>query len=169
MNENLPDVSEYEKQLDAVYKDLKKGVITEEECSAKVNELAPCIAAGHDYRFVGKVGQFCPMKPGSNAGLLVRESIAKTGEKKYDAATGTKGYRWMESETVSQLNMSDSIDRGYYDAMVDTAVHDISEFGDFEWFVSEDPYVNDGDGLPPWMSAGEPWDRESEGAMFAVR
>ena len=26
---------------------------------------------------------------------------------------------------------------GYYDEMVDTAVHDISEYGDFEWFAEE--------------------------------
>ena len=27
--------------------------------------------------------------------------------------------------------------------MVDDAVHDISEYGDFEWFVSEEPYLGE--------------------------
>ena len=43
---------------------------------------------------------------------------------------------------VKQLGKEDSIDRSYYDAMVDTAVNDISQYGDFEWFVSDDPYIS---------------------------
>lgn len=168
MNENLPDVSEFEKQLDAAAKDLKKGVIIETQYADILNDLSKKIAEGHDYRFVGKVGHFCPIKPGCNGGLLVRENIGKDGVKKYDAVTGTKGFRWLESETVKQLELANDIDRGYYDEMVDAAVHDISEYGDFEWFVSEDPYVNDGSGVAPWFHAGEPFE-EDEGAMFAVR
>jgi len=109
----------------------------------------------HDYVFIGKVGQFCPIKPGCGGGLLVREAVDnKTGEKKYDAATGTKGFRWLESEMVRVLEKQDDIDRSYYDAMVDAAVHDISQYGDFEWFVSEDPYVPDD--TPPWYRPDEP-------------
>ena len=29
----------------------------------------------------------------------------------------------------------------YYNGLVDVAVDAISDFGDFEWFVSDDPYV----------------------------
>lgn len=108
----------------------------------------------HDYIFVGKVGQFCPIKPGCGGGLLVREAVDKNGEKKYDAVVGTKGFRWLESEMVRVLEKQNDIDRSYYDAMVDTAVHDISQYGDFEWFVSEDPYVPDD--TPPWNGPGEP-------------
>lgn len=49
----------------------------------------------HDYRFVGKVGLFCPMIKGAGGGVLLREKDGK-----YYAATGSKGYRWMEAEMV---------------------------------------------------------------------
>ena len=47
--------------------------------------------------------------------------------------------------------------------MVDAAVHDISQYGDFEWFVSDDPYVqpNPSDDIPPWVAPGEPWQEEA--------
>ena len=61
--------------------------------------------------------------------------------------------------------MEKGIDRSYYDAMVDAAVNDISQHGDFEWFVSDDPYVND---IPPWETADAPWD-DDQGAIFNVR
>ena len=89
----------------------------------------------HDYRFVGKVGQFCPIKPGCGGGILCRESE----DGKYHSATGAKGYRWLESETVRLLGKEDDIDKSYYTRLVDDAVSDISEFGDFEAFVSDKP------------------------------
>ena len=85
----------------------------------------------HDYHFVGKAGSFCPIKPGCGGGLLMREKDGK-----YNAATGTKGYRWMESEMVKILGKEDDIDRRYYAAMVDDAIASISEYGDFEAFAS---------------------------------
>lgn len=89
----------------------------------------------HDYGFVGKAGSFCPIKPGCGGGLLMREKDGK-----YSYATGTKGYRWLEAEMVKKFEKEDDIDRSYYAAMVDAAVADISKFGDFEWFISEDKY-----------------------------
>ena len=89
----------------------------------------------HDYGFVGKAGSFCPIKPGCGGGLLMRES----GDK-FTSATGTKGYRWLEAEMVKKFGKEDDIDRSYYIALVDAAVNDISKYGDFEWFVSEDKY-----------------------------
>ena len=44
---------------------------------------------------------------------------------------------------VKQLNKLDGIDRSYYDKQVDDAVETISQYGDFEWFVSDDPYVKE--------------------------
>lgn len=86
----------------------------------------------HNYRFVGRVGQFCPVKEGYGAGILLREKDGK-----YYAATGTKGYRWMESEILKSYdNWQDMIDMSYYTAMVDEAVRTISQYGDFEWFAS---------------------------------
>ena len=73
---------------------------------------------------------------GAGGGLLMREKDGR-----YYAATGSKGYRWLESEMVKELSKEDSIDRSYYDKLVDDAVETISKYGDFEWFVSDDPYI----------------------------
>ena len=101
-----------------------------------MNEALP--DGKHSYRFVGKVGRFCPVKNGCGGGVLLRESInKKTGEKSYAAATGSKGHRWLESEMVKELGKEDDIDRSYYDRLVDEAIKSISAFGDFEKFASE--------------------------------
>lgn len=91
-----------------------------------------------DYRFIGRVGQFCPVKPGCGGGLLLRQDKDKNGDPKYNAVVGTKGYYWLESEMVRELGKEDDIDKSYYDNLVNDAVESISQFGDFEWFVSED-------------------------------
>jgi len=87
----------------------------------------------HNYQFVGKVGSFCPIKPGLGGGTLYRYK-----NDKYYAITGTKGYRWLEAELVKSLGKEENIDLDYYNKMVDDAIKHISEFGDFEWFVSKD-------------------------------
>lgn len=88
----------------------------------------------HNYKFVGRVGEFCPIAPGKGGGLLYR---VKDG--KYFAATGTKGYRWLESEMVKQLKWEDRIDNDYFSKLANDAIEHIQEFGDYEWFVSDDP------------------------------
>lgn len=85
----------------------------------------------HDYRFVGKTGLFCPIKPGCGGGLLVREKDGK-----YHAASGAKGYRWLEAEMVVALGKESDIDLGFHTALVDKAIEDISKYGDFDMFVS---------------------------------
>lgn len=100
-----------------------------------MNEKLP--EGEHSYQFIGKVGQFCPMKKGTGGGILLRE----TSSGGYAAATGSKGYRWLESEMVRTLQKEEDIDPDYYISMVDDAKAAISEYGDFEWFVSDDPYV----------------------------
>ena len=111
----------------------------------------------HNYIFVGKVGQFCPIKKGCGGGDLLREAKDKEGNIKYAAATGSKGYRWLESELVRELNKIDDIDRAYYDKLVDDAVDTISGYGDFEWFVSDDssPPVNVKEVLPWQLPCGD--------------
>ena len=115
----------------------------------------------HDYHFVGKIGQFCPIKPGCGGGELVRESTDKEGNVKYSSATGAKGYRWLESETVKLLNKQKEIDRSYYDSLVDGAIETISKYGDFERFVADEPYGPIAgidfppDEDPPWYSPEE--------------
>ncbi len=91
----------------------------------------------HKRRFVGRVGQFCPMISGCGAAeLVVARENAKTGEVKYDAVTGTKGYRWMEAEVVRNLNLSDKIDDRYYISLADKARDVIASYGDFEAFAN---------------------------------
>ena len=100
----------------------------------------------HDYQFVGKVGNFCPIKPGRGGGVLLRENKDKDGNVKYDSVTGTlkpdkTPYRWFEAEFVKTLGKEDDIDRSYYRKLVDDAVSAISQYGDFERFVSDEPYI----------------------------
>lgn len=85
----------------------------------------------HNYQFVGKAGQFCPIKPGCGGGVLLREKDGK-----YNAATGTKGFRWLESEVVKNLGKDQDVDLRYYEKLCEEAIASISEYGDYEWFVS---------------------------------
>ena len=120
----------------------------------------------HNYIFVGRVGSFCPVKPGTGGALLVRESgVNDAGEKTYAAVTGTKGYRWLESEMVHELQMEDEVDRSYFDKMADDAADAIAKHGDFEWFVADDA------GEPPWQKPDLPWTdiQDEAGRNFEVR
>ena len=162
MNEKLPDVSEYEKKLEKLESDYKKGKISDTFFEPEAAVLQEQINDGHNRQFVGKVGEFCPVKPGCGGGLLVREQNGK-----FYAATGTTGYRWLESERflkkskddvevidpetgkkkqiagaeVINGNNDDIVDRSYYDSLVNDAIEVISKYGDYEWFISEDPYI----------------------------
>lgn len=138
MNEKLPDVTNWEILRDLRIAELANKKLTGREMSMLESyrqysdeDIQNEIAKGHDYHFVGKIGLFCPIKPGHGGGLLLREKDGK-----YYSATGAKGYRWMESEMVQQLGLEDSIDKSYYTKLVDEAVHDISQYGDFEAFAS---------------------------------
>lgn len=95
----------------------------------------------HDYRFVGRVGSFMPVKPGLGGGILLREN-----GQKYDAVNGTKVkgsktdvYRFIETETAINLGYGmKELDLRYYQTLIDEAVEKISTYGDFEEFVSND-------------------------------
>ncbi len=149
MNETLPDVSDAEKELAKAETQYKKQLISEEEWNKKYDVLSKLIAIGHDYKFIGKVGNFCPIMPGKGGGLLTREKDGK-----YYAATGSKGYRWLESEMVRDTN-EEFIDRSYYNALVDAAVETISQYGDFEWFVSNDPCISEEKPREPYPPCGD--------------
>ena len=142
MNERLPDVSAEEKALAKIETLIRKGNATEQDIADRDN-LLKVIETGHDYKFVGKVGNFCPIIEGKGGGLLAREKDGK-----YYSATGSKGYRWLESEMVRGVN-EEYIDVRYYIALVDTAVDTISQYGDFEWFVSDDCHVMNNEPYPP--------------------
>lgn len=159
MNDNLPDVSAYEKELSKLEDKYKTGKISDTTFESECARLEPLIAEGHNYTFVGNVGQFTPIKPGKGGGVLLREQNGK-----YYAATGTTGYRWLESEMIFKktegttividpdsgekrevakvsefYNVDDIIDKSYYTKLVDDAMATISKYGDAEWFISDDP------------------------------
>lgn len=171
MNESLPDVTNEEADMKKLESKYKKGKLSDVSFEESCKPLAEVIHGGHDYHFVGRVGEFCPVKPGKGGGVLVREKDGK-----YYAASGTTGYRWLEAETLmknsgSNVTVIDSetgkqkdvagmqlisgneniIDRSYYDALVDAAVESISKYGDFEWFVSDEPPID----IPEFMNVPE--------------
>lgn len=143
MNVDLPDVSVAEAELTKLLKKMSK--LTSDwrdsalaiEYQARKEELEEIIATGHNYVFVGRVGRFCPVK--DIGGVLYRKA-----DDKYYAATGTTGYRWLESTNVKTLGQENWIDQSYYKALADAARDEIDrrcrEIGlDFDWFVNGDP------------------------------
>lgn len=145
MNESLPDVTIFEKELEDRRKGKKR--LNPDLADMSEEDLLEAIKPGHDYQFVGRVGQFCPIKPGCGGGIMYR-----VDNDKYYAAAGTDGYRWLESELVKTLNKDADIDKSYYIKLVDEARDAISLYGDFEQFVSDDPvpevYTLE---TPPWF------------------
>ena len=129
-----------------------------------MNEKLP--EGEHDYHFIGKVGSFCPIKPGCGGGELLREAKDNDGNVKYDGAVGSVGYRWLEAEMVRELGKETDIDHSYYRTIVDSAIYGkgigkarkpgIADFCDFEWFVSDDrePILKTENLTnPPWLMA----------------
>ena len=149
MNENLPDVSDYEKELDKLESKYKKGQLSDTTFEPESMRLKELIEPGHNYIFVGRVGQFTPIKTGHGGGVLYR-----INENKNYAASGSTGYRWLESEAVKTLNKKDCIDYSFYDKLADDAVDAINKYGDFEWFVSDDPYISP-EPVPDFMTIPE--------------
>ena len=134
MNEEILDVLGEDNLID-LEKKLAKA-IKNKDSEEVIENLQEKINKFHNYIFVGKVGRFCPIKEGRGGGLLCREKDGK-----FYSATGAKGYRWLESETVLENNSQDAIDEKHFIEMADDAIETISKFGDFEWFVSDDEYV----------------------------
>lgn len=133
----------------------KEPIIFEDLCETKqvqteiyldFNEKNP---EGHLYHFVGRVGSFIPVKEGCGGGLLMRKvnadeeievDVELTTEYKMSSVTGTKGYRWMEAETIRD-KYEEVMDQNYYIQLVTDAKNHISEFCDYELFVSEDTFI----------------------------
>jgi energy-coupling factor transporter ATP-binding protein EcfA2 len=162
-------------QVPYVFKKLfsKEDILFEDMCETKEvksaiyldrNENLP--DGEHDYHFVGRVGAFCPVKPGCGGAELVREATDSEGNIKYDSVTGTlkpdkTPYRWLEAEMVKTLGKEADIDLSYYNKLVDDAVEAISEYGDFEWFVSDDSSESpEPPEVAPWFKPDDldlPW------------
>ena len=83
-----------------------------------------------DMTFVGKTGRFIPVVSGG--GELIRKDAAG----KEFAVTGTKGYRWLESDAVKAAKLEPEVDLTYFENLVEKAKATIEEFGSFEEFVA---------------------------------
>ena len=117
----------------------KEPIVFEDMCETKTVTTALYLDMNenlgeveHNYHFVGKAGSFCPIKAGRGGGLLMREK-----EGKYYAATGSKGYRWLEAEVVKELGKEDDIDQAHGKGLVDDAITTIEKYGDFNWFITD--------------------------------
>ena len=86
----------------------------------------------HDLKFVGRAGLFTPIKEGCGGGILYR-----VDEDKLYAVTGTKGYRWLESEMVQLLGKEDDIDVSYYENLCDEAIKSIEEYVSYDKLVED--------------------------------
>jgi hypothetical protein len=135
MNEGLGDVSEVEKELVERYRQGEGGGprrYNHKFSNISDEELEELAKRGHNYVFVGKAGSFCPIKAGYGGGLLMREKDGK-----YYAASGTKGYRWLEAEAVKSLGKENDIDRMYHEHLVDEALETI------EQYIKKDEFFDD--------------------------
>lgn len=128
---------------DIIFPDLceTKAVTGDSAIFLDMNEGLP--EGQHNYIFVGRVGLFTPVKEGCGGGELFREKDGK-----YYAVAGTKGYKWLESDSVELLHKEDCIDYGYYDLLVNDAREEIRKYakeqdaahGIDDWFFSDIPY-----------------------------
>ena len=123
MNEGYPEVANLEKEAAKIKKAGKE----------IPKELLDDIAKGHNLKFVGRVGQFCPIKEGCGGGILYRVQNGKNY-----AVTGTTGYRWLESEMVRAFKKEDCTDKRYYQKLVDDAIEAIDKYGDANCFMCVD-------------------------------
>ena len=143
MNEDLPQLTvEEEKLLEKMTKAWesqspfeleklqRKLNVGFEEMGALYSQLKQKEEDSHNLIFVGRIGNFCPIKSGCGGGVLYRVQNGKRF-----ALSGTTGYRWLESETVKSLGKENDIDKDYFRAQVDSAKASIEEFVNFDEFV----------------------------------
>ena len=148
LNEKLPQMSEMErKEYEAIIKLEKEkdpdkasklrerlfkkyGYRDNNDIKNRFDDLTIIENKSHNYVFVGKTGLFCPIKPGYGGGILLRES-----DSGFTSVGGAKDYRWFESERVLDAKLQDAIDLNYFRKLVDDAVDNISNYGDFYEFA----------------------------------
>ena len=180
LNERLKDVSQEEKEkkkletrIKKLHKELLKDDISEldkekidqeiEDLSKDIDVLDEIIKEGHYYSFVGKAGEFVPVKPGTGGGLLMRQE----SDGGFGYAVGAKGYRWLESETLQPIeNWRDFVDIRYFRGLVDEAINTVSEYGDFEMFVKgEDDVILPEDQIIDYNT--DPWSLPCKSEKYA--
>ena len=85
--------------------------------------------------FIGRIGRFTPMA--SHGGKL----YSVNAEGKRNAAQGTKGYEWLESNYVESAKLEDYINHDYFKDKINETVNLINEFGDFNTFSETDDFA----------------------------
>ena len=78
-------------------------------------------------RYIGRSGAFVPVTEGG--GTLWREKDGK-----YSALGGTKGYRFVEAETMKAVSLNGPIDYSYYRSLSDKARATIEKWTDSSAF-----------------------------------
>jgi len=155
MNEDLPDVSLYEKELskcetklrklkkdfgdDVCWNDMDRGhLYTDSELEEIGDEkLVEIVNLFKERNKINKL-----IEPGHNYIFVGRVGLftpilhgagggwlVREKDGKYYSVGGTKGYRWLESELVENLKKHDDIDISYYDKLLKDAVKSINEQG----------------------------------------
>lgn len=89
------------------------------------------IVTDDERRFVGRIGRFVPLLPGHGGGALLRIALVDGEERSY-AVSSTKGYEWLEAESVKQLGLEEFIDYGYFEDLIAKAVKALEEVG-YPW------------------------------------
>lgn len=116
-----------------VYKTLFTGDVVLREDLAETKQVSKgsmSLKFSNETHFVGRTGRFIPVTESSGiGGTLVRIDNGK----EY-AVSGTKGYLWVESDTVRGEDVD--IDLTYFERLADEARATIEKFGSFEEFVS---------------------------------
>lgn len=129
------DIDKNNKQIEKIENYILRilGLSEGTDFDTALNTLKSEIDKGHDYRFVGKVGSFIPMIQGIGAAEMVCISDNKYAP---SSPSGSKDYLWLETEVVLASEKQDYVDKTYYRKLVDDAIDAISQYGDYEWFVS---------------------------------
>ena len=134
---------------------LMRGYHDEDTMKERAVELEVTINKCHNMQFVGRVGRFCPVKPGCGGGKLYRVQDGKNY-----AVAGTTGYRWLEAEYIKEHGLEDCIDIAYFTKLVDDAAEAIAKYGDLEWFINGEvgeaapDFIN----VPEWVDDEVPFE-----------
>ena len=117
-----------------VFKTLFSGeeIKFEDLCETKTVTTALYLQFGEEKpHFVGRAGLFVPVRKDTGGGTLLRGK-----EDTFHAVGGTKGYFWREAAVVRAAGLEETVDLDYFRKLVDSAVKNISKYGDIEWFRS---------------------------------
>lgn len=161
-NESLPDVKKYEKEyVNRIFNrenaDIRDPNLFPKKLNAELHEytdeqLIDAFSKGHDYRFVGRVGRFFPVRNGANGGNMLSFRNGK-----YGFINGTKGHRWLESAVVKANHLEDECDHSYFDNLISKAISAVNRLGSFDRFIDLTRPYEPPDDISPAADDNPPW------------